>query len=110
MDWISFNIQGSVDLEPITNYLFQTFGFNSTMTKRINGKWKSESFNYHRQNDFQVSFRQHEYDPETKSFWVGTKIDFSGNNALLNNKSSIGIFLIYSVQALVDLILITYAN
>lgn len=32
-------------------------------------------------NKFQISFRQHEYDPEIKSFWVGTKIDFSGNNA-----------------------------
>ena len=37
--------------------------------------------NYDRQNQFQVSFRQHEYDPEAKSFWVGTKIYFSGKNA-----------------------------
>jgi len=37
--------------------------------------------NYNSINKFQISFRQHEYDPEIKSFWVGTKIDFSGNNA-----------------------------
>ena len=37
--------------------------------------------NYNSINKFQVSFRQHEYDPEIKSFWVGTKIYFSGNNA-----------------------------
>ena len=106
VDWIGFNIQGSVNLEPIANYLFRAFGFNSTITKRINGKWKSESLNYHRQNEFQVSFRQHEYDPESKSFWVGTKIDFSGNFY-----SSIKTHhLICSVQALVTLTFITYAN
>ena len=37
--------------------------------------------NYNSQNQFQVSFRHQEYDPEVKSFWVGTKIDFSGKNA-----------------------------
>ena len=84
VDWIGFNIQGLIDrkqLKQIANYLFRAFGFNSTIIKRINGKWKSESLNYDRQNQFQVSFRQHEYDPEAKSFWVGTKINFSGNNA-----------------------------
>jgi hypothetical protein len=81
VDWIGFNIQGFVDVRPIAKYLFQNFGFNSTIAKRINGKWKSESLNYASQNRFQVSFRQHEYDPEAKSFWVGTKISFSGKNA-----------------------------
>jgi hypothetical protein len=81
VDWIGFNIQGSVDLKPIARYLFEAFGFNSTIAKRINGKWKSESLNYDSQNQFQVSFRQHQYDPEAKSFWVGTKIYFSGKNA-----------------------------
>ena len=37
--------------------------------------------NYVRKNEFQVSFRQHEYDPESKSFWVGTKVIFSSKNA-----------------------------
>ena len=84
VDYISFNIQGPVDrkqVERIAKFLFQNLGFNSTIVKIINGKWKSEYLNYARQNRFQVSFRQHEYDPEVKSFWVGTKIDFSGKNA-----------------------------
>jgi len=84
VDWIGFNIQGLIDrkqVKQIANYLFRTFGFNSTIIKRINGKWKSESLNYDKLNKFQVSFRQHEYDPEAKSFWVGTKIYFSGKNA-----------------------------
>ena len=81
VDYISFNIQGLIDPKLIANYLFQNFGFNYTIEKRINGKWKSESSNSARQNQFKVSFRQHEYNPEAKSFWVGTKIDFSGKNA-----------------------------
>lgn len=84
VDWIGFNIQGLIDrkqLKQIANYLFRAFGFNSTIIKRINGKWKSESLKYDKLNKFQVSFRQHDYDPEAKSFWVGTKIYFSGKNA-----------------------------
>ncbi|MEJ2242831.1 MAG: hypothetical protein P8Y18_11945 [Candidatus Bathyarchaeota archaeon] len=81
VDWIGFNIQGLIDPKPIANYLFQNFGFNYTIEKRINGKWKSESSNSARQNQFKVSFRQQEYNPEAISFWVGTKIDFSGKNA-----------------------------
>ena len=84
VDWIGFNIQGLVDrnqVEQIAKYLFQNLGFNSTIVKIINGKWKSKSLNYTSQNQFQVSFRHQEYDPEVKSFWVGTKIDFSGKNA-----------------------------
>jgi len=67
-DYISFNIQGLIDPELILNYLFQNFGFNYTIEKRINGKWKSESSNSARQNQFKVSFRQHEYILEAKSF------------------------------------------
>jgi hypothetical protein len=37
--------------------------------------------NYDDKNQFQVYFRQHEYDPESNSFCLGTKIDFSGKNA-----------------------------
>ena len=81
VDWIGFNIQGSVDLKPIAKYLFEAFGFNSTIAKRINGKWKSQDLKYDSKNQFQISFRQHEYDPEYKSFWVGTQINFSGENA-----------------------------
>lgn len=81
VDWVGFNIEGSIDLEPIANYLFELLGFNSTITKKINGKWKSESLNYDKLNKFQVSFRQYDYNPEFKSYWVGTKVYFSGNNA-----------------------------
>ena len=81
VDWIGFNIQGLTDLEPIANYLSESLGFNSTIVKNINGKWKSKSLNYDKLNKFQVSFRQYDYNPEFKSYWVGTKVYFSGNNA-----------------------------
>jgi len=84
VDYLTFNIQGTPDFDlvnRIAKYLFQAFGFNSTITRIIKGKWKSKDLNYNSINKFQISFRQHEYDPEIKSFWVGTKIDFSGNNA-----------------------------
>lgn len=64
VDWISFNLQGSVAITPIANYLFQAFGFNSTITRIIKGKWKSKDLNYNSMNKFQISFRQHEYDCE----------------------------------------------
>ena len=57
VDYISFNIQGLIDPKLIANYLFQNFGFNYTIEKRINGKWKSQSSNSARQNRFKVSFR-----------------------------------------------------
>jgi hypothetical protein len=79
VDYISFNIQGSVDLTPIAKYFFKKFGFNSTITIGRDGKEKS--LFYDKRNQYRVSFRQHEYDPESKSFWVGTKINFSGNSA-----------------------------
>ena len=67
VDWIGFNIQ--------------SFVFNSTVAKRITGKWKSESLNYASQTQFQVSFRQHEYYPKLNSFWSGCKINFSETKA-----------------------------
>ena len=81
VDYLSLNIQGWVDPEPIAKYFFKAFGFNSTIVKRINGKWKPQVLKYDSRNQFQVSFRQYEYDPESKSFWVGTQIHFSGKNA-----------------------------
>ena len=50
VDWIGFNIQGSVDLKPTAKYLFEAFGFNSTIAKRINGKWKSQDLKYDSKN------------------------------------------------------------
>jgi len=81
VDSISFTLQGWVDSEPIAKYFFEAFGFNSTLVKRINGKWKPQVLKYDSRNQFQVSFRQYEYDPESKSFWVGSQIHFSGKNA-----------------------------
>lgn len=59
VNYFSFNIQGSRNLKLIIKYLFQKFVFNSTIFKKFNHKWESESLNYDRQNEFQVSFRQH---------------------------------------------------
>ena len=56
VDWISFNLQGSVAITPIANYLFQVIGFSSTVTRIINGKWKSKDLNYNSINKFQISF------------------------------------------------------
>jgi hypothetical protein len=85
VDYISLNIQGpindSINPKSIANSLFQNFNFNSTIFKKINYKWKSESLNYDSQNQFQVAFWQYEYHPEVKSFWEGTKVHFSGTNA-----------------------------
>ena len=64
VDWVGFNIEGSIDLEPIANYLFELLGFNSTITKKINGKWKFEFLNYDKLNKFQVSFSQFSF-PKT---------------------------------------------
>jgi len=79
VDWIGFNIQGSVDVQPIANYLFQSFGFNSTIANGSNGK--EEYFIYDARNQFKVSFRQYDYNPESKKYWTGTKVIFSGKNA-----------------------------
>lgn len=81
VDYLSLNIQGWVDPEPMAKYFFQAFGFNSTIVKRIHGKWKPQVLKYDSRNRFQVSFRQYDYDPESKSFWVGIQIHFSGKNA-----------------------------
>ena len=80
INWVGFNIESQINLEPIANCLFKLLQFNLTIIKKINGKWKSKSSNSARQKQFKVFLKQHEYNPETKSSWVGTKIDFSGKN------------------------------
>jgi hypothetical protein len=35
VDWVGFNIEGSIDIEPIANYLFELLGFNSTIMQKI---------------------------------------------------------------------------
>jgi len=79
IDYISFNIPGSDNTESIAEYLFEKFNFNSTLAKGQNGTAKS--WFYLPRNQHQVSFRQLEYDPSSKSFWEGTIIHFSGTNA-----------------------------
>ena len=77
VDYLSFNIQGFVDPEPIAEYLFQKCNFNSTIAyDRIDKPLK-----YDKKNRYKVSFRQQEYDPKYKSFWGGTQMIFSGQNA-----------------------------
>jgi hypothetical protein len=79
IDYISFNIRGSDNTESIAKYLFEKFNFNSTFSKGQNGT--SKNWFYLPVNQHQVSFRQLEYDPSSKSFWEGTTIHFSGTNA-----------------------------
>lgn len=82
VDWIGFNCEklSESDLKKIAIFLSER-GFNSTLTEKKDGRWKFQNLNYDSRNQFQVSFQQHQYDPETKHFWVGTKVNFSGDNA-----------------------------
>ena len=56
VDYLSLNIQGWVDPEPIAKYFFKAFGFNSTIAKRINGKRKPQVLKYDSRNQFQEIF------------------------------------------------------
>ena len=76
VDWIGFNLQGFPDVKPIANYLFQNFGFNSTVALGSDGK--QEILFSNSKNKFQVYFRAYRY---SDIYWDGIKIDFSGNNA-----------------------------
>jgi hypothetical protein len=66
VDYISFNIPGSDNTESIAKYLFEKFNFNSTFAKVQNRT--SKYWFYLPGNQHQVSFRQFEYDPSSKSF------------------------------------------
>jgi len=82
--YICFNIQGFIELEDIKKiafYLFESFGFNSTFISydRTQG-WEEKKIFYMSKNQHKVSFHQFDYNPQIKSFWVGTKIHFSGGN------------------------------
>ena len=79
VDYISFNIPGPDNTESIAKYLFEKFNFNSTFAKGQNGT--TYDWFYLNRNQHQVSFRELEYDPSSKSFWEGTIIHFSGTNA-----------------------------
>ena len=69
VDWIGFNIQGLLDrkqVKQIAKYLFQNFGFNSTIALGSDGKEDSK-------NKYQVFFRIYKY---SDIYWDGIKIDF----------------------------------
>jgi len=57
----------------------EKFGFNSVVKKAKKGNF--ECLIDTAENKFQVSFRQYDSNPEFKSYSVGTKVYFSGNNA-----------------------------
>lgn len=78
VDWIGFNIQGLLDrkqIKQIAKYLFQNFGFNSTLAVGSDGK-EEILFNNSR-NKYQVFFRIYKY---SNIYWDGIQIDFSGHN------------------------------
>ena len=82
VDYISFNIDGYVQityLRKIASYLFESFSFNATFRRdQLNQR---EIFFSNDKNSYEVSFRHYDYNPKAKSFWEGTKVDFTGENA-----------------------------
>jgi hypothetical protein len=68
-------------MDKIASYLSKLFGFNSTLGKGNGAKPKEEIIFYDVKNSHKVCFKQLEYNPSSKSFWEGTKINFSGKNA-----------------------------
>ena len=80
--YFSFNISGSLQkdyLRKIALYLFESFGFNATFKReQLNQK---ETFFWNDQNSYEVIFVHYDYNPQVKSFWEGTKVNFTGNNA-----------------------------
>ena len=76
VDWIGFSIQGLVNILPIANYLFQNFGFNSTIISGSDRKQKTIFFNP--KNKYHVYFTEYRY---SDSYWDGIKIDFSGKSS-----------------------------
>jgi len=79
VDWISFNITGCTDPEPIANYFSESFGFNSFLKETYKGK--SEVLISEITNRYQVYFIKSTYNPEYNSYWNGITVSFSGQNA-----------------------------
>lgn len=74
VDWIGFNIQGLLDrkqVKQIAKYLFQNFGFNSTLALGSDGK--EEILFNDSKNKYQVFFRIYKY---SDIYWDGIKINF----------------------------------
>jgi hypothetical protein len=57
--------------EKIASYLLKSLGFNSIIKK--GSKEKTEPFIYNVRNQYTVSFRQYDYNPESKRFWVTSR-------------------------------------
>ena len=77
VDYISFNISGLRDAEPIANYLFN-FGFNSVL--KSNAKTKGDILISDNRNYYSVTFVKSKYDPVSKSYWDRVVVRFSGTN------------------------------
>lgn len=81
--YLRFSIDGITNFDyvfPIANYLFNSFGFNSTYSKRIKSK-KFYSLLSNPKNKYKVCFIKSEYNPELESYWDGIYLDFKGDNA-----------------------------
>ena len=80
--YFSFNISGFLQKDYLRNialYLFESFGFNATFKRgQLNQK---ETFFSSDQNSYEVTFVHYDYNPKVKSFWEGTKVNFTGDNA-----------------------------
>jgi len=93
VNYISFNITGLANTESIAKHLFEKFNFNSTFAKGQNGTPKS--WFYLLKNQHQVSFRQLEYDPSSKSFepqYIFLEITLLNFTKLFKHRNLIGIF------------------
>ena len=77
VDYISFNISGLSNAEPIANYLFN-FGFNSIL--KSNEKTKGDILISDNRNYYSVTFVKSNYDPVSKSYWNGIIVRFSGTS------------------------------
>ena len=78
VDYISFNITGCTDPEPIANYLSDSFGFNSVLKETFKGI--SEVLIFEITNRYKVSFIKSTYNPESNNYWTGIIVRFSGEN------------------------------
>ena len=77
VDFITINISGPVDVDPIAKYLFKHCHFNSM----LEGTGRKKFLYSKSTNPYKVSFRTTEYNPSEKLFWSGTQVIFSGDNA-----------------------------
>ena len=68
VDYISFNIRGLIDPEPIANYLSE-FGFNSNfISYDWTQGWQEKKIFYISKNQHKVSSHQFDYNQQIKSF------------------------------------------